>query len=190
MQPRLILGSTSIYRAQLLKRLGLEFAQVAPDVDERGIDLPPHDLALELAKRKAMDVYSKHPGAVVIGSDQVPALGNEVLTKPGTTPRAISQLERLSGQTHTLITSVCVMSEHGCQTHTDVHRLTLRSLTRQEIEHYVARDAPLDCAGAYKIEALGIALMDRIDGDDFTAITGLPLIETSKMLRQAGVSIL
>lgn len=187
---QLILASTSRYRAMLLKRLGLDFTAVAPDVDERAVDLPPVELSQELAKQKALAVFQQYPNTVVIGSDQVPALDDLILTKPGTTERAAAQLEALSGRTHRLITSVCVASPAGVELHTDIHRLTLRPLTRRAIESYVQRDQPLDCAGAYKIESLGISLMQKIEGDDFTAITGLPLIATTQMLANAGISVL
>ena len=189
MSRQLILASTSKYRAMLLNRLGLEFIQVAPEVDERSVDLPPLELSVELARQKALAVLQKHPNAVVIGSDQVPALGNDILTKPGTVERAVEQLQRLSGKTHELITSVAVASSEGCTIHTDVHRLTVKPLSSSELLNYVQRDMPLDCAGAYKIEALGIALMERIEGDDFSAITGLPLIATVHMLNDAGITV-
>jgi septum formation protein len=173
----------------LLERLGLDFTAVAPNVDERAVELPPVELSRELARRKALAVAQHYPDAVVIGSDQVPALDNLILTKPGTIDRAVAQLEMLAGRTHRLITSVCVATKDGSEIHTDIHRLTLKTLSGSELRDYVQRDQPLDCAGSYKIESLGIALMDKIDGDDFTAITGLPLIATIRLLSQAGIHV-
>ena len=190
MSRKLILASTSRYRAMLLDRLRLEYTQAAPHVDERAVHLPPIELSRELARLKALAVFEQYPETVVIGSDQVPAYGDQILTKPGTTERAVEQLECLAGNTHRLITSVCVASPSGVELHTDIHELTLRKLSRAEIERYVSYDMPLDCAGAYKIESLGIALMESIQGDDFSAITGLPLIATTQMLLRAGINVL
>ena len=173
----------------LLERLGLSFTTVAPNVDERSVQLPPVELSRELARRKALDVAHRYPNAVVIGSDQVPALDNTILTKPGSIERAVDQLELLSGRTHQLITSVCIAYESHDETHTDIHRLTMRRFERPALLDYVHRDQPLDCAGAYKIESLGIALMEAIEGDDFTAITGLPLIATIALLAKAGIQV-
>jgi len=186
---RLILASGSPYRRELLSRLGLTFETMSPDIDERSVVLPPVELAETLAERKARAVAATHPDAVIIGSDQVPALGDDILTKPGTSERAVAQLQRLAGREHTLITAVAVLDARSgvCHSHVDVHRMTMRALTEAECRDYVARDQPLDCAGSYKIESLGIALMASIAGDDFTAITGLPLIATIDLLARHGV---
>ena len=198
-----MLASTSRYRAALLARLGLEFEQVAPEVDERELEarareapagaLDPRALAESLAEAKAAAVAARRPGAVVIGSDQVCALGEEVLHQPGSEARARAMLARLAGHTHRLITALAV---HGparepegppqVRRHTDVAELTVRPLSEAAIERYVRADRPLDCAGAYKLEARGIALFDGIRCEDHTAITGLPLLATARILRAFG----
>lgn len=189
---RIVLASTSRYRAELLGRLGVPFEAVAPGVDESGLDLPPRELAAALAAAKARAVAERDGDAIVIGSDQVASIDGDVLGKPGTVERAQAQLARLSGRTHELITGVCVVDARtgGRLDHLDVHTMTLRPLSHAEIADYVGRDRPLDCAGAYKIEGLGIALMAAIEGDDFTAITGLPLIAVTRMLGALGAEVL
>lgn len=190
--PRLILASTSRYRRALLERLGLEFQQEAPGVDEERLKAvvdDPRELAEQLARAKAAAVAERFPDAVVIGSDQVGALGNERLDQPGNAERAAAQLARLSGRTHELITAVCL--RHGSKEwcHTDVARLTARSLSPTAIERYVALDDPLDCAGSYKLERAGIALFERIECADHSAITGLPLIWVVGQLRDLGFTL-
>ena len=189
---RLILASSSRYRRALLERLPIPFEAISPNVDERAFHLPPRALAQRLSRLKAEAVAGAHPGAVVIGSDQVACLDGEELFKPGTAERARAQLRRLSGRTHELITGMCVLdSATGvAYEHLDVHRLTLRALSDAEIADYVERDSPLDCAGSYKIEGLGVALMEAIEGQDFTAITGLPLVALVGLLNQLGIRVL
>lgn len=190
--PRLVLASTSRYRRALLERLGLEFEQEAPGVDEdrlKAVVDDPRELAERLARAKAAAVAERCPNAVVIGSDQVGALGDERLDQPGSPERAAEQLARLSGRTHELITAVCLRrgDEEWC--HTDVARLTARSLGPAEIERYVALDDPVDCAGSYKLERAGIALFERVECPDHSAITGLPLIWVVGQLRQLGFAL-
>lgn len=188
----LVLASTSRYRAALLARLGVDFEQVAPGVDERALetpDLDPRALAETLAEAKAAAVAAGRPGAIVIGSDQVCALGHEVLHKPGSVERARAMLASMGGRTHRLITAVAIHGPAGVQRHTDVAELTLRGLEPDEIERYVALDQPLDCAGAYKLESLGSALFESIRCDDHSAITGLPLLAVARLLRAQGLRI-
>ena len=189
---RSVLASTSPYRRQLLERFGIPFDVRGPDgVDERSVELPARELVTTLARMKAEAVASLEANAVIIGSDQVAVLDGDILTKPGTSERACAQLQRLAGRTHELLTAVCVIDtatgEH--QGHVDVHRIRLRALTEADIQSYVAQERPLDCAGSYKVEGLGISLMDEISGVDFTAIVGLPLIALRRMLHNAGVSV-
>lgn len=186
MTPRLILASTSRYRRALMERLGVTFEAVAPvGVDERAVRLPPRELAVALSRAKAESIAALSPNAIVIGSDQVACLDGDELNKPGTPEAACAQLRRLAGREHELITGLCVIDTRTGERHEhlDIHRIRIRELTDAEIADYVRRDAPLDCGGSYKIEGLGISIMDRIDGEDFTAITGLPLIALCRILR-------
>lgn len=189
----LILGSTSKYRRELLSRLGLPFEAVPPDVDETPrAGERPADLALRLAVAKARDVARRHPQAVVIGSDQVADLAGEPLGKPGTHERAVAQLKRMRGQTvvfQTALAVVCVSTGFE-QSDIAAVRVVFRDLGDDEIEHYLRREQPYDCAGSAKSEGLGIALLERIDNDDPTALVGLPLIRTCQMIRAAGISVL
>jgi septum formation protein len=186
----LILASTSPYRRALLERLGVPFRCVAPDVDEH--DVPagcsPDDRARLLARRKAERVAAREPAAVVIGSDQVCALGDRVLHKPGTEARAREQLAAVEGQTHRLVTAVAVLRGRPpfARTFEDVTTLRARRLDAAAIARYVDADRPLDCAGAYRIESRGIALFEQIDSADHTAIVGLPLIALTSVLRELG----
>jgi septum formation protein len=192
MLPRLVLASTSPHRRDLLLRLRLPFTTASPACDEvayqaRGLE--PRVLAATLAAAKAEAVSPLCPGAAVIGCDQVCALGAEVLGKPGSRARAVAQLDRLRGRTHELITAVCVRLGDRVQAFAEVSRLHMRPLAAAEIERYVDLDQPFDCAGAYKVEAAGIALFERIDSADHTAIVGLPLLRLSAVLRELGFAV-
>lgn len=186
--PPLVLASTSRYRRDLLARLGLPFACEAPGVDEDvdGAGHAPEARALALALAKARAVAVRRPDAIVLGSDQVCALGDEVLGKPGSVATACAQLQRLQAREHRLATAVAIV--HGRREHTflDVTRLHMRALTAEAIQRYVAADQPLDCAGSYRIEGLGISLFERIESEDQTAIVGLPLLATARALRELG----
>ncbi|MDZ4076050.1 MAG: Maf family nucleotide pyrophosphatase [Hylemonella sp.] len=189
----LILGSTSAYRRELLQRLRLPFEVISPEVDET--PLPgehPRDLALRLALAKARAVAARQPSAVVIGSDQVADLGGEPLGKPGTHERAVAQLRRMRGRTvifQTAVAVVCVETGFE-QVELAPVRVRFRELTDAEIENYLRAETPYDCAGSAKSEGLGIALLDTIESDDPTALVGLPLIRTARLLRTAGLSLL
>lgn len=188
--PVLILGSTSRYRRELLGRLRLPFDCVAPHVDEtprRGE--APADLALRLALEKARDVASRHPHALVIGSDQVADHDGQPIGKPGTHDRAVEQLTLMSGRTivfQTAVAVVCVRSRFERAVLAPV-RVRFRDLQPDEIERYLRLEQPYDCAGSAKSETLGIALLSSIDSDDPTALVGLPLIRTCELLREAGL---
>jgi septum formation protein len=178
---RLVLASTSTYRRDLLARLGLAFEQRAPDVDEeawKAQGATPRELARQLAAAKARAVAQAlaDAEAVVIGSDQVCAVGERVLGKPGDAAGALEQLRTLRGRSHEILTAVCVVGPGGDWEHTDVARLHARDLDDASLERYVAADEPYDCAGSYKLEARGIALFDAIECADHTAIVGLPLM--------------
>ena len=186
----LVLGSTSRYRRELLARLGLPFDVAAPAVDETPL---PHEspraLALRLAQAKARAVAALRPGAIVIGSDQVADLAGEPLGKPGNHERATAQLRRMSGHTVIFQTAVAVVCQATGFEQVDLApvQVRFRSLGDAEIERYLQAEQPYDCAGSAKSEGLGIALLDAIDSDDPTALIGLPLIRTCRMLRAAGV---
>ncbi|WP_295551319.1 Maf family nucleotide pyrophosphatase [Limnohabitans sp. Rim8] len=188
-----VLGSTSRYRRELLERLRIPFTVSAPGVDET--PLPgeaPQALARRLALAKARAVAALHPDAVVIGSDQVADLAGQPLGKPGEHARAVQQLRQMRGQTvifQTALAVVCLASGYEQVDLAEV-RVVFRDLSDAEIESYLQAEQPYDCAGSAKSEGLGIALLESIDNDDPTALIGLPLIRTARMLRQAGVKLL
>jgi septum formation protein len=192
LQPPLILASTSPYRRELLARLGLEFTVEDPGVDEASIvGEPPTERALRLASAKAEAVALLHRDAVVIGSDQVAAAGGVILDKPGTLERACEQLQHLSGSQARFHTA-CAVRWHNTGysvNHLETVKVAVRDLSPEEIEGYVAREQPLNCAGSFKSEGLGIALFSRIESEDPTALVGLPLIWLAGALRQAGYSL-
>lgn len=189
----LVLASTSRYRRQLLARLLLPFDVVAPDIDE--IELPgeaPAATACRLADAKARAVAARRPDALVIGSDQVADCNGIAISKPGDHATAVAQLTALSGRVivfHTAVALVDAATGAGETRLVDV-RSAFRALSPAAIEHYLQRERPYDCAGAVKSEALGIALFDRIESDDPTALIGLPLIALTDMLRAHGVDVL
>lgn len=187
--PRIVLASTSRYRAGLLRRLLDEFEQIAPDVDEPSLpDEAPAARARRLAAEKASAVSKNLQDALVIGSDQVAALDDTVLHKPGSTENAREQLRASSGKYVDFFTGLCVVDcrDGNRQTALDHTRVMFRDLTDAEIAHYIAREQPLDCAGGFKSEGAGIALFERIETTDPTALIGLPLIALARLLRQAG----
>ena len=189
----LILGSTSRYRRELMQRLCIPFDVAAPDVDETPHNgESPHDLACRLALAKARAVAALHPDAIVIGSDQVADLDGEPLGKPGTHERAVAQLRRMRGRTVVFQTAVAVVCQDTGFAQTDLAavRVVFRNLSDAEIEAYLRTEQPYDCAGSAKSEGLGIALLESINNDDPTALVGLPLIRTCRMLRAAGLPIL
>ena len=188
----LILGSTSRYRRELLLRLQLPFEAIAPEVDETPAEgEAPQALAQRLALAKARDVAARHPDAVVIGSDQVADLHGEPLGKPGTHEKAVDQLRRMRGQTVIFQTALAVVCQATQFQQTDLAAVEVRfrDLSDAEIERYLRAEQPYDCAGSAKSEGLGIALLDAIQSDDPTALIGLPLIRTARLLRAAGLTL-
>lgn len=188
-----VLGSTSVYRRELMARLRIPFDVAAPDVDET--PLPgetPQALARRLALAKARAVAARYPQAAVIGSDQVADLDGEPLGKPGTHARAVQQLQRMRGRTVVFQTAVAVVCLDSGFEQSDIApvRVRFRDLSDDEIEAYLRAETPYDCAGSAKSEGLGITLLASIDNDDPTALVGLPLIRTCRMLRAAGVRLL
>ena len=189
----LILGSTSVYRRELLQRLRLSFDVVSPQVDETPLDgEAPQALAERLALAKANAVALLHPRAIVIGSDQVADLDGEPLGKPGNHANAVRQLQRMRGRTvvfQTAVAVVCHESGFAGQALAQV-KVGFRQLSDRAIEDYLQAEKPYDCAGSAKSEGLGIALLEVIDNQDPTALVGLPLIHTCRLLRAAGLALL
>lgn len=187
---QLVLGSSSVYRQELLARLRIPFIVHPPDVNET-----PHpqescvDLACRLAWTKAQAVANQYPDAVVIGSDQVADLNGQALGKPGNHERAVVQLRRMSDRVVLFQTAVAVVCKASGfdQVELATVRVKFRALSEQEIEAYLRMEQPYDCAGSAKSESLGIALLQSIDSDDPTALIGLPLIRTCRMLAAAGI---
>lgn len=193
-QRTLVLASTSPYRRQSLQRLGLTFEAVDPRVDEdahKTTGLSPRALVELLAVEKARACSARYPQAVIIGGDQCAEIDGQALGKPGTVERAAEQLQRLCGRTHRLLTALCVLDSASGQelVRVDEHLLTVRPLSNAQVRRYVELDLPLDCAGSYKIESLGIALFERIEGTDPSAITGLPLMTLAAMLTLVGIDV-
>ncbi len=188
----LILASTSKYRGALLAQLGHQFESISPGVDEdqlKSQNFTPTQIATELAKLKALAVFKKRPESCVIGSDQVCVLNGELLSKPGSKENAISQLQKMQGIHHELITAVTILYPQGVINFHNRTLLFMRPLTLSEITRYVEEDLPLDCAGSYKLESKGIKLFEKIEMDDHTSIIGLPLIQLNNHLLKIGFPI-
>ena len=188
-----VLGSSSRYRFELMARLRIPFDVSAPNVDETPLTgEAPQALALRLALAKARAVAALHPEAVVIGSDQVADLAGQPLGKPGNHARAAAQLRQMRGQTVIFQTALAVVCLASGFEEVDLAkvRVVFRDLSDEEIEAYLLAEQPYDCAGSAKSEGLGIALLESIDNDDPTALIGLPLIRTARLLRQAGIKLL
>ncbi|MGB2818551.1 MAG: Maf family nucleotide pyrophosphatase [Burkholderiaceae bacterium] len=187
----IVLASTSPYRRELLQRLRVPFEVLAPAVDETRLPgETPLALALRLAEAKAMEVAGRRPDAIVIGSDQVAELDGEPIGKPHTHDRALAQLERMQGRRLVFHTALAVIGHGQTVVESVPTTVTFRRLERQALEAYLRSDLPYDCAGAAKIESLGIALVERVESDDPTALIGLPLIRLTSMLAAAGLPVL
>jgi len=190
--PELILASTSPYRRSLLERLGIPFTAMPPQTPEDTLpgELPP-DRALRLAIAKAQAIASRRPDAAVIGSDQVAAVGSKILDKPGDAARCRAQLTAASGSSARFHTACAVIApQTGVRmVHIDTTTVFFRSLSDQEIERYVERERPFDCAGGFRAEGLGISLFESIESRDPTALIGLPLIWLACALRRAGFQL-
>ena len=185
-----MLASGSRYRRELLKRLGVPFKSVSPNVDEAALAAEmPRQTAVRLARAKAAAVGKKHPSAWIIGSDQVADLDGQAIGKPGTHERATEQLRAMRGRSAVFQTAVAVVRRSIGYERVLVAPVTVRfrPLGDAEIEHYLRAEQPYDCAGSAKCETLGIALLDAIESDDPTALVGLPLIRTCALLREAGI---
>lgn len=190
--PEIILASTSPYRRELLARLRLPFTTAKPHVDETRLPgEAPAALASRLALAKAQAVAAQHPAAIVIGSDQVAHIGDEIFSKPGTAERARAQLRQMSGQTVLFQTALALIRQQDgiILQESEPTEVRFRTLTDAEITRYVEMEQPLDCAGSAKAEAQGISLLDALRSNDPTAIIGLPLIRLAHMLRTLGVAL-
>lgn len=188
----LVLASTSPYRRELLGRLGLPFASTRPDTDETALPgETPEALVARLAELKARSVATRHPDALVIGSDQVAVLDGEVIGKPGTAERARAQLARASGRSVRFLTGLCLLDATSDDAQVLVEPFTVhfRRLDAARIARYVDAEQPYDCAGSFKSEGLGITLFARLEGDDPNSLVGLPLIRLVDLLAERGVAL-
>lgn len=188
--PRLVLASGSLWRRQLLDRLGLPYTWESPDIDETARPgETPEALVHRLALAKASHVAERHPNHLIIGSDQVAVFDDEVLGKPGDEDTARSQLARFSGRRVTFLTGLALVDTRSAR-HWVCHEryeAVFRQLSGREIARYVERERPLDCAGSFRMEGLGIALFEKLEGDDPNTLIGLPLIRLCTLLREAGL---
>ena len=188
----IILASSSPYRAALLARLQIDFSQHSPEVDESPLaGESPACLAERLARSKARAVAAKHPGCLVIGSDQVASLNGHLLGKPGSAERAREQLARCSGHAVQFYTGLCLVGPPDDRETSRVDTVTVvfRQLADAQIRRYIEREQPLDCAGSFKAEGLGISLFEKISGKDPNTLIGLPLIDLVTLLNQRGIAI-
>lgn len=193
MTRRLILGSTSPYRRELMQRLAIPFETAAPDIDETRFDGESAlDMVLRLSLQKAQAVAAQYPDALIIGSDQCAVLHEQVIGKPGSHDNAVQQLQNSSGQTVAFLTGLCLYDSLDGSYQLDVvpFAVDFRELTDAEIDAYLRKDQPYNCAGSFRSESLGITLFKRMHGDDPSALMGLPLIRLSQMLKQACVDLL
>jgi septum formation protein len=189
-KPKLILASSSAYRRELLSRLHLPFEVMVPDIDETPLaGEAPQDTALRLAQAKAAAVASRAPGSLVIGSDQVATLDNVQIGKPGNHEAALAQLQMMRGRTVTFHTALCLFDSRTGIAQVDNIQVfvTFRDLPDTELDAYLRIEQPYDCAGSAKNEGLGIAILEKVESTDPTALTGLPLIALTTMLRKVGV---
>lgn len=190
---KLVLGSTSPFRKAILDKLGLPFETDAPDVDESHLEgETPEQLVARLSLSKARAVAERHPDALIIGSDQVAVLDGRILGKPGNHDNAVRQLCDASGKTVTFLTGLCLYNAATgkAQTSVEPFSVSFRELRTDEIENYLKKEQPYNCAGSFKSEALGITLFERLSGDDPNTLIGLPLIRLVAMLAEEGINVL
>lgn len=189
----IVLASTSIYRKELLTRLGLPFVTASPEVDETPLPHEsPRELVRRLAEAKTRAVAARHADAFIIGSDQVAVIDDHIFGKPGDHARAAAQLRLASGKRLEFLTGLCLLNAAIDRAQVDVvmFGVVFRTLTDAQIENYLAREQPYHCAGAFKSERLGIALCERFEGEDPSALVGLPLIRLVRMLEREGVDVI
>lgn len=195
--PPILLASSSKYRAALLRQLGLEFIQASPNINEvRLANETPHAMVSRLSEQKAYALRQQFPDHIIIASDQVAITqGQQILGKPGNHKNAVEQLSGVNGQSVLFLTGLCLMSPNNkqglqVQTLVDTFRVHFRQLTQTQIENYLLRERPYDCAGSFKSEGLGISLFTKFEGDDPNTLVGLPLIQLCSLLENIDVSIL
>ena len=190
---QIVLGSTSPFRREILGKLGLPFDCAAPNIDESPLSgETPQQLVARLAEKKAKAVAPNHPNSLIIGSDQIAILDGRILGKPGDHANAVVQLSRASGKSVTFLTGLCLHNSDNGQTQIEVVPFVVhfRSLTSRQIENYLQKEQPYNCAGSFKSEGLGISLFEKLEGDDPNTLIGLPLIRLIKMLEIEGVQII
>ena len=188
----IILASSSPYRRELLGRLAIDFGCSSPDIDESALpDESPHSLVKRLAEQKAQAVAADYPQHLIIGSDQVASLEQRILTKPGNNENAKAQLSACSGKTVTFYTGLSLLNSKTGQQLSCVEPFSVkfRVLNEATIERYIAAEQPLDCAGSFKMEGLGISLFEKLNGDDPNSLVGLPLIRLIDMLKTERIAI-
>lgn len=188
----LVLASTSPFRRELLQRLGIPFETAAPNVDESPLENEtPQALVARLAEAKARACADQFPDALIIGSDQVAVLDKKILGKPGTHENAVQQLQVVSGRQVEFLTGLCLFNSQTQNTQVSVvpFSVKFRQLNEQQIENYLLREQPYNCAGSFKSEGLGIALFEKLQGDDPNTLIGLPLIELIRMLENEGIEL-
>lgn len=191
--PQLVLASTSPFRKQLLQKLGLDFVTDSPEIDESRLEgESPEQLVARLAEEKARAVAARRPQSLIIGSDQVAVIDGEILGKPGSHDRAVTQLKAASGRRVTFLTALCLYNSTTGDSQLEVvpFGVVFRELSDMQIENYLQAEQPYNCAGSFKSEALGIALFEKLEGDDPNTLIGLPLIRLVRMLEAEGVRVI
>ena len=187
---QLVLASSSLYRRQLLERLGLPFTTASPDIDESPLEHElPEAMTIRLAQLKASAIAIQFPEAWIIGSDQCADLRGQIIGKPGNHERALAQLKKMQGQTVVFHTALCLLKSGKQKTLSIPTRVRFRTLPDSILENYLRVETPYDCAGSAKSEGMGIILLEQIESDDPTALIGLPLIALSGLLRETGFAI-
>lgn len=190
---KIVLASTSPFRKTILEKLDIEFETASPAVDETPLPHEiPEQLVARLSETKAKSIAETHPDSLIIGSDQIAVINGQIIGKPGTHENAVKQLKRASGKRITFLTGLCVYNTKSHRSQVDVvpFNVVFRTLTNQQIENYLQKEQPYNCAGSFKSEALGIALFERLEGDDPNTLMGLPLIRLIRMLESEGYPVL
>ena len=191
--PQLVLASTSPFRRELLQKLQLAFTTDSPDIDESRYDgETPEQLVARLAEEKAMAVAARQPDSLIIGSDQVAIIDGQILGKPGNHDKAVAQLKTASGRRVTFLTGLCLYNSATGDSQVEVvpFGVVFRELSEAQIENYLQAEQPYNCAGSFRSEAMGIALFERLEGEDPNTLIGLPLIRLVRMLEAEGVRVI